>query len=320
MESMKALVKEGRSVSVQRVPRPVLERDDEVIIRVVMAGICRTDLYVAEGRMASIDPLILGHEFSGVVSEVGAAVSGLAPGDRVTAMPVIPCGSCEWCREDRQTSCQSTTMLGIDHHGVFAEYVAAPAAVVHRLPDSVSYRAGAYTEPIAASLAVLKAGLHPGEKGLIYGDNRIALLTKKILEARGFADVSIHAERGEDRDPLSAGSYDFIIETVATSEALREMIRAVRPFGKIVLKSRQLQAVAIDFSAAIRKELTFHAVNYGSFAESIAMVADGRLDVEDVMGEVHRLDDFGPAFSEAGIYGCSKSFFAPGDDEGPAVG
>jgi len=310
MDTMKALVKEGRSVGVQMVPRPVLTCEDEVIIRVVKAGICRTDLYVAEGRMHCIDPLILGHEFSGLVWEVINAAGGLAPGHRVTVMPVIPCGACEYCEGGRQASCQDPTMLGIDHHGAFAEYVKCPASMVHRLPESVSFKAGAYTEPIAASLAVLKAGLGRGEKGLIYGDNRIALLTRKVLEAHGFTDVSVYDDRSEGRETLSAGVYDFIIETVATSESLREMIRAIRPFGKIVLKSRQLEAVAVDFSAAIRKELSIHAVNYGSFAESIAMVADGSLDVDDVMGPVYELEDFERAFAESGIYGCSKSFFS----------
>ncbi len=314
MNTMKALVKEGRSVGVHRVPRPELTRDDEVIIRVVKAGICRTDLYVAEGRMKCIDPLILGHEFSGVVSEAGDAAGDLSPGHRVTVMPVIPCGECDCCRAGRPSSCQAPTMLGIDHHGAFAEYVKCPAAMTYRLPETVSFKVGAYTEPIAASLAVLKAGLGRSEKGLIYGDNRIALLTRKILAAHGFEDVAIHDHRGDGREPLAAGAYDFIIETVATSGSLREMIRAIRPFGKIVLKSRQLEEVAVDFSAAIRKELSIHAVNYGSFSESIAMVADGRLDVEDVMGPVYRLEDFERAFAESGIYGCSKSFFSLDDE------
>ncbi len=145
MNTMKALVKEGRSVGVRMVPRPMLTRNGEAIIRVVKAGICRTDLYVAEGRMKCIDPLILGHEFSGVVCDAGDAAGDLAPDQRVTAMPVIPCGECDCCRAGQPSTCQAPTMLGIDHHGAFAVHVKCPAAITYPPPDTVSSKAGAST-------------------------------------------------------------------------------------------------------------------------------------------------------------------------------
>jgi L-iditol 2-dehydrogenase len=179
--TMKALMKDGNAVAVKTVPQPRVQREDEVLIRVVLAGLCRTDVYVAESRIVAPDPLLLGHEFAGVVAEVGAQVTGLKPGDRVAVNPALPCEKCQLCVQGATADCQQSTFLGVNRHGAFAEFIVVPARVIYRFPDTVSFLAGAYLEPVAASLAVLKAGIQPEAKGLIYGDNRISQLTHKLL-------------------------------------------------------------------------------------------------------------------------------------------
>lgn len=125
---MKALVKQGPELRVRDVPRPVAARG-EVLVRVSVAGVCRTDVFAARGLVPSIDPVILGHEFSGVVCEGAGDAEGLSPGTRVAVNPVLPCGECARC--SRGECCARPTMLGLDRHGAFAELIAVPASAGH---------------------------------------------------------------------------------------------------------------------------------------------------------------------------------------------
>ena len=308
MATMKALVKEQEKVTIREEPRPQLQAADEVIIDVEIAGVCRTDVYVAEGTIATAKPLILGHEFAGVVVESGKKVKTFTEGDRVTVNPQLACGRCPDCRAGEGLVCQHSRFLGLHRNGAFAEYIAVAATAVHKLPDSVSFKQGAYTEPVAASLAVLR-GLDVHEKGLIYGDNRISRLTHEILKAYGFADIAIF---DASREVLPSHEYDFIIETLATTETLEEIIRAIRPRGKIILKSRQHRPVSLNFTDIIKKEPVFHAVNYGSFEESLELRAEERLKLDGLFGEVYKLEAFDEVFTKSQASESLKLFFAPG--------
>jgi threonine dehydrogenase-like Zn-dependent dehydrogenase len=315
MPTMKALMKDGNAVAVKVVPQPRAQTEDEVLIRVVLAGLCRTDMYVAEGRIASPDPLLLGHEFAGGVAEVGAQITDLKPGDRVAVNPALPCEKCQFCVRGATADCQHTSFLGVDRHGAFAEFVVVPARVVYRLPDTVSFLAGAYLEPVAASLAVLKADIQPEAKGLIYGDNRISRLTHKLLSAHGFHQVAVYDARSHPH-ALEPNTYDYIIETLATTEALQHMVHALRPRGTIVLKSRQYQPVSFTLSEIMKKEPVFRVVNYGSFQESLALLATGRLTVDDLAGRLYPLEDYRAVFADAQHSEALKPFFALSEVDG----
>ncbi len=307
MTEMRAVVKQGRSVWVCRVPVPE-PGPGEVLIRVEAAGVCRTDIYVAQGKLACADPLILGHEFAGVVASHGSDVHRFAPGDRVAVMPVIPCGACLRCAGGMPECCPHHQFLGVSRHGAFAEYIAVPAQVVHHLPQSVSFREGAYTEPVCASLAVLKASIQPGERGLMHGDNRIAELTKRVLSTAGFS--AVETLRMDLSLPLETDAYDFVIETQPISRAFDEMIRVLRPGGRIILKSRPAAPVAIDLAAAVRKELVFESVSYATFPESLEFLT--RHDIADLLGQTHPLEDFADVFAADGAGEHIKSFLSPG--------
>jgi L-iditol 2-dehydrogenase len=307
MTEMQALIKNGSSLAVASKALPSAPGDHDVIIRVAVAGICRTDVFAAEGRIKTINPVILGHEFSGIVEQTGAAAHFLTCGDRVTVMPVMPCGSCKWCLTGEDSLCQHTTMLGIDRDGCFGELIRVPAKSVYRLPAAASFRAGAYVEPVAAAMSVLRAGLSPQEKGLVYGNNRFGQLISRILHAKGFNDITLHDPAGKNR--LEESAFDFAVETIATTEAVDELMKAVRPQGKIVIKSRRPEAVGIHFAEAVRKEITFCAVNYGSFAETIDLIVSGRLPLDDLLGDVHPLSNFSAVFEKSKTHEERKTFF-----------
>lgn len=299
---MRALVKEGSSVTLARVPRPAIRAPEDVLIRVVRAGLCRTDVYVAQNLLASRDPVILGHELSGVVEETGSAVQHVAPGDRVSVMPLLSCGGCPSCRAALPQRCSRAKMLGVEENGAFAEYLLAPARAVYRLPANLPWEWGAYAEPVAASLAVLQAEIHPAQRGLVYGSGRIAELTWRILRAKGFLSV----EQGEAKEE---DAWDFIIETRVSEEAMADMIRALRPGGLLVLKSRQVRPVLMDLRRAVQKELRFVATHYGRFEEAIALLAEGKLEVSDLLGGCYPLSAYRELFADSSE--TKKVFFDP---------
>jgi L-iditol 2-dehydrogenase len=307
---MKALLKEGSRVSVQLMARPELTDQRSVIVRVTMAGLCRTDLYAAEGKIKVCDPLVLGHEFSGVIEELGSEVNSLRAGQRVTVNPILPCLKCKYCLSSNTSVCQNTTFLGVDRCGCFAEFVCVPASAVLPLPDSISDLAAAYTEPVAASLAVLKANLGPSEKGLIYGNNRFAHLLKQILNVKSLNNISIYDPAADG--PLEEGCFDYVIETIMTSDSLTSMVRAVRPGGKIVLKSRQYEPVALKMTELLKKEPVMHVCNYGSFEEALELLATGKIDVESLVDGIYELEDFQKVLHAAKQKESLKPFFAPG--------
>lgn len=304
--AMQALVRDTTGIVLAEVARPAL-RPDDVLVRVMAVGLCRTDLYVADGRIRCRPRLILGHEFSGVVEEVGPEVSGLSIGARVAVFPFLSCGNCSECRRGAETTCTAPQMLGLDRDGALAEFVAVPARVVRVVPPTLSFEAAAYAEPVAAGLAVLHSGVRADERGAIFGHNRFARLVAAILECHGFSHVDVSGPA--DRPPADA--YDFAVETHADAETLAAIVRAVRPFGRVVLKSRPPRLVGLDLAAVVRKELTLRAVHYGPFADAVDLLASGRLDVRPLLGPVRPMADFQAVFAAARTDESAKYFLSP---------
>ena len=210
---MRALYRENTGTTLSNIAAPIVSGDQDVIIRVVAAGICRTDVYAALGQIDTFGPRVLGHEFSGVVTALGAKVSHVQIGDRVAVMPILCCGTCASCKDNDALSCATPKMLGIHQDGCFAEEIRVSADMVYALPDGVSFKQGAYAEPLAASLSVLKAGIRASQKGIIIGENRFGKLIERILNAHGFDRVQI-ASLDQTCD-LDTGAYDYAIETGA---------------------------------------------------------------------------------------------------------
>lgn len=308
--TMPALMRIDGKVRLNEIPVPSLTDDKDVLIRVAVAGVCRTDVYVADGRLETQkDPLILGHEFSGWIADTGSEVEKLSRGDRVTVMPVLPCGDCHECREGLKTRCQQRTMVGVDLDGAFAGYVVVPASTVYRLPDKVSLLDGAYAEPIAASLAVVDAGIQSHERGLVYGKNRIARLTQLILEAKGFEFVELGT------NSLPADSFDFVIETDARQDAMADVLRAVRPGGIVVLKSRMIAPTHLELKFAVEKEIRLQGAFYGAFEEGLDLLATGKLQLNELMGDLNKLEDFEGVFAKELQGEDKKQFFLIGAEE-----
>jgi threonine dehydrogenase-like Zn-dependent dehydrogenase len=302
-----ALVKDGASVALSRVPCPELALPDDVLVRVAYAGICRTDLAVADGAIARrASPVVLGHELSGHVVAMGPRARGVAMGDPVSVVPQVACGRCAGCKGEG--GCLSPETLGIDRDGAFAEIVRVPASAIVRLPRGLAMRSGAYVEPVAAALAVVEAGISIEERGLVLGAGRIAGLTLDVLRARGFTRVEQHDPRVDSAPARDA--FDFAVETEAKDDVLAIAIDAVAPRGRIILKSRATAPVAIDVGRVVAKRLTLEGALYGSFDEAVRLLASGSLDLDALLGPARPLACFASVLEGARRDERRKLFFA----------
>jgi L-iditol 2-dehydrogenase len=272
--SMRAWWREASRLHYGERPIPALAASDEVRVRVEIAGLCRTDIAVARGALPCAEPCVLGHEIAGVVEDVGPGVLTLVRGTRVACLPQV----------DGQR-------LGIDRDGGFAGFLAVPERALVRVPDGLDARRAAFVEPVAACLAVTRAPLHGSVR--VFGAGRIAELTRRILAARGFRDAP--------------GPLDVAIETGGTDATLAEALRAVRPGGAVVLKSRPPRPLALDVTDAVMREIRLYGVGWAPFDEAFELLASG-LEVEDLLGPIHPLADLERHFDAPE---SAKVFFAP---------
>lgn len=157
------------SMTMRSVEKPVA-RPGELLVRVLAAGICGSDRHMYKGEYPTARPVTLGHEFCGIVKEVGDDVTGFAGGELVTVDPNIACGRCYACTRGRPNLCEGLIAIGVTRDGGFADYVAVPCAQAFTLPADLNPVHGAFCEPLACCLhAIDKAGIHPGDSVAILG-------------------------------------------------------------------------------------------------------------------------------------------------------
>ena len=153
---MKALMKVAKgpgNIEVRDIPRPTLPGPDWVIIEVKAAGVCGTDLHIWHDQYPYWPPVVMGHEFSGVIAEAGDGVRGFQVGDRVVAEPhSLACGVCPLCRQGKVQICASKRSPGWGIDGAFTDYVAMPYHLLHRIPDNLSFELAALAEPMAITV------------------------------------------------------------------------------------------------------------------------------------------------------------------------
>ncbi|HET9958456.1 MAG TPA: alcohol dehydrogenase catalytic domain-containing protein [Polyangiaceae bacterium] len=301
---MAALVRTERGVELLRMERPAPLPANHVRVRIERAGLCRTDLNVASGRLRCEWPRVLGHEVAGIVSELGARAARVRLGQRVTVNPLLPCLRCAECA--RGEVCEAPRMLGVDQDGGFSEELVLPESAVFPVPDSMSFERAAYVEPVAAAMAVLDCPLDREGAGLIVGSGRIAELTRRVLLAQGFP--SPHVVASEGAGPQRG--FAWAIDTVGTTESLALASRALRQRGLLVLKSRPAELAGLDIRFAVERELVLRAVRYAPFEHAIELLASPRFEVEDLFGGTYPLAEFERVFAEAARSEGSKLFFA----------
>lgn len=314
---MKAAVFQGiGQVEVLDVPRPE-PGPGEVLIRVGYCGICGSDLEAFHTGM--YEPgLIMGHEFAGVIAEVGPGVTGWHVGDRVVVGDAIPCGACVPCREGRLNVCESLTMIGVTHDGALAEYAHIAAVGLHRLPDTISLRRGALVEPLAVALhGVRQSRLKAGDHALVMGAGPIGLLTLQCARLAGARTVTVTevdptraavaARLGATAvlDPvrdnvgvvlagLTGGrGPDVVYICTGAPAPYRDAVSLVRKGGQIYLLGLCVEPVEADFMSVVLNDLCIEGSLAGQleFPAAIDLVAQGRVDVDALVSHEITLDE-----------------------------
>jgi 2-desacetyl-2-hydroxyethyl bacteriochlorophyllide A dehydrogenase len=168
-------------------------KEQQVVIKIASSAICGSDLHIFKGKHPSAPlPVTIGHEFAGEVVAVGSKVSKVKIGDRVTVEPVIICGKCRACRTGNYGYCENISFTYRVGDGAMADYITVEEPYVYKLPEHLSYSAGALIEPLAVAVhAVRRADIKLGEKVLVIGAGAIGILVAALCRRRGAAEVAI---------------------------------------------------------------------------------------------------------------------------------
>ena len=314
---MRALRWDGIRLALARdVPDPE-PAPGEALVRVHLAGICRTDLEITRGYLGFRGTP--GHEW---VGHVVAAEEADLVGARVVGEINFACGVCPTCVAGLGRHCPVRRVLGIvGADGAFADLVLLPARNLHRVPDSVPDRAAVFTEPLAAAFEVLEqVPVGPGVRAVVLGDGKLGVLVAQVLVGAGAGVVLVghHAEKlararrlGIATGPAGAGA-DLVVDATGAPGGLAAALALVRPRGTIVLKTTVAGEHRLDLAPAVINEVTVVGSRCGPFAPALAALAGGRIAVAPLVDAVYPLDDAVGAFTRAAEPGVLKVLIEAG--------
>jgi len=321
---MKAVVWHGgKDVRIEEVPDPKVNTD-EVLVRVKSAGICGSDAHAFEGKSKRrVPPLILGHEFSGVVADTGTGVLGFQNGDRVVVEPTISCGACEPCRNGRTNICTEIRFIGLHIPGAFAEYIAVPARKCYKLSDSVSFDEATLVEPLSvATHAVNMTPTKVGDNLLIIGSGVIGLMIlqyarhrfggnvfvtdlidyKLDLAKRLGANATIHSGREDVSERLkeltNGKGADAVIEAVGVQDTLQQALTVVKKGGEVTITGLLQQIMQVDIMKLVTNEITIrgdYCYTSAEFKESLDLIATGKVQLKPLITHSFPLRDIADA-------------------------
>jgi threonine dehydrogenase-like Zn-dependent dehydrogenase len=283
----------------------------DALVRVALAGICRTDLEITRGYLQFRGTL--GHEWVGRVVAAGDAA---LVGRRVVGDINFACGRCALCAAGLGRHCPTRRVLGIvGADGAFADLVVVPERNLHLVPDAVSDLAAAFTEPLAAAFEILdQVGPVSGARATVLGAGKLGLLVAQVL-ARAGADVRVGARHPAQRaraerlgiasgDPVSGA--DLVVDATGTADGLRQALTLVRPRGTIVLKTTVAGEHRLDLAAAVVNEITVVGSRCGRFAPALDALAGGGIAVEPMIDAIVPLDEAVAGFESAATPGAMK--------------
>ena len=328
---MRALVFRNKVLTLEKnYPLPDL-RSGEALIRVVMAGICNTDLEITRGYLAFEG--VLGHEFVGIVEAVhegpGASPPTYLLGKRVVGDINAACyrPDCVYCRQNMHTHCPARTTLGIfNRDGAFADYLILPVANLHVVPDNVSDEEAVFVEPLAANFEILEqVHIRPTDRVVVLGDGKMGQLAVQVLALSG-CDVTmigkhdeklaLAAQRGiqtrrlEDVEGLQSiaprSRVDLVVECTGTAQGLELAMRLVRPRGTVILKSTVADKSSIEMAPIVIDEIRVQGSRCGPFSPAIRALSQHMVDVHPLISARYSLDEGLAAFAHAKQKGVLK--------------
>ena len=313
----------------EQVPFPMLSAG-EVLVKVRCAGICSSDIgRYSSGKMIYKFPLVMGHEFSGEIAKIGVEVDGFSVGEKVAIYPLIPCDSCEFCKEGKPQLCEKYNYLGSRTSGGFAEYIKCPASCLVKLPSEVDLEDAALIEPMAVALhGVRKLNLRAGSSVLVYGMGTVGLFAiqwakifgagKIIAVDRNDFKLSVarnvgatHTVNSRSSDVLSSVSEitfgrgtDFVVECSGASEFEVQSLLTVCRGGSIVFVGNPKSKLEIPDDILqknlVRKEVSilgsWNSVVNDDWQMCLDMLARGAINCKPLITNRFRLKEISKVF------------------------
>ena len=332
MKTMKAVVKYDNvagATEVREVPVPSIGPDD-VLVETAYIGICGSDPHMHHNKVSyKVNvPLILGHEFAGVIAAVGANVTGWKVGDRVTSETHADfCGKCVLCRTNNYHVCRERKGYGFQIDGAFAKYVRVPSRILHKVPDNVSLKEAALTEPlcVAYSSLVKHSPLKPGDLVVIIGPGPIGLLCTKIASILGASDIVVVGTDGDDARmeiarkmgatmtinssqqdpvPIIMGMRDgyganLVVDAAGFSPTLKLSLDVVRPCGQINKIGWGPGPVGFSLDQLISKAATLQGTfshNWDVWEKCLVLMGERTVDLSEVITHELPLDQWQKGF------------------------
>ena len=296
-------------------PQPEIN-SDEVLIRVKKCGICGSDIGSYLTGALESQRIILGHEFSGEIIELGEKVKKLKVGERVTANPNVPCLDCYYCNHGLENMCIFHT-IGITHNGALAEFVKVRADRIHKLPDSISFEEATLIEPLSNGVqAVRTSGLKVGDNAAVFGAGPIGLMTIQVLKAAGASYIyviepievkqKIALKLGADEvfDPKRWSKIikltnkvgpNYVFDCVGLPETIMTSMQLVKRGGTIIIIGIHPQTFELKgFLQFMTKNLTMkgmYLTDQESFNTAIRLIEQKKVDVLPLITKIITLDD-----------------------------
>jgi L-iditol 2-dehydrogenase len=332
--TMQALVKYGRgsgNMEIREVPVPGIKPWD-VLVEVAACGICGTDLKIREDHFVYDPPVIMGHEFSGIIREMGAGVRGWKPGDRVVAeQHFLSCEACSFCLTGKRQFCPEKRSPGYYSQGAFARYIGVEASLLHRVPDTVSLEEAALVEPmgIAAYGILGKARVNPGEFVVILGSGPIALMALQLVRSCGAGQVVM---TGLDEDEkvrftkarefgatltlnsqkddavlevlrLTAGrGADLVIDLSGAAPAILSGFRMLRKDGRFCAIGLPSKGIELPWPELVLKAQTLffsYSSDYQSWEACLALLEQKKFNTSGFCDHIYPLEAWEAAFETA---------------------
>ncbi|UCE99447.1 MAG: galactitol-1-phosphate 5-dehydrogenase [Planctomycetota bacterium] len=321
---MKALVLKGYNELVyEEVARPELGAED-VLVEVKACGICGSDVHGMDGSTGRrLPPIIMGHEASGVIAEVGSNVNDWRKGDRVTFDSTVSCGDCHFCRKGLINLCDNRKVLGVSCEeyrcdGAFAEYVSVPARILYRLPEEISFEQATFTEPLSVAVhAVNRTPISQGDKAVVVGSGMVGLLVVQALRVAGAGEiiaVDIDKNRLELAEQLGADvglkadecsvkeevlkrtdglGADVSLEVVGFAETVKTAEAVLRKGGSLTLIGNFCATVEWPLQSVVTREISVFGsyISRGEYPACLEMISSGKVNVNALISATSPLSE-----------------------------
>jgi len=304
-------------------PKPSIE-PDEVLVKVKYCGICGSDVESFETGVLETPGIIIGHEFSGKIVEVGNKVRGWNIGDRVSANPSLPCGECYWCKHKQENLCKWSSSLGTTYNGAMAEFINVKSERLIKLPDNVSMEEGALLEPLAVALyAVQDSKLIIGETCTVIGAGSIGLLVIQVLRAAGAGEIyALEPVKSKQELALKFGATsvfspkkwgkinrlsnkvgpDHIFDCVGLPETFMTSMKLIKRGGIISLVGIHTEPFKMKgFMSMMLKSITMKGV-FGyvndTFTTALKLVKNKKIDLKSMISRKIPIREISTIFRE----------------------